>query len=80
MQEKAKFMSKQKDCFKCKHYYVTWDAKFPRGCKVYEVKSASVPSLVVAQATREGCTAFEEKANNQQKKKDSLDLNRDDLW
>lgn len=73
-------MSKQKDCMKCKHYFVTWDPKFPRGCRAYEVKSANPPWQIVAQSTKEGCVSYEAKADRNQDKNKGLDLNRNDLW
>ncbi|MFZ4713609.1 MAG: uracil-DNA glycosylase [Bacteriovoracaceae bacterium] len=73
-------MSKQKDCMNCKHFYVTWDPKFPRGCRAYEVKTANSPWQVVAQATSEGCVQFEAKKDRNAEQKKGLDLNRNDLW
>lgn len=73
-------MDKKKDCFKCKHYFVTWDARYPKGCRLYDVKSTQMPWVIVASATKEGCVGFEPKENKSAGKKDDLDLNRDDLW
>ena len=63
-------------CLKCRHYYVTWDPKLPKGCKLYQFKSKHMPSLEVELASGSECEGFEEKKS---KKKD-LDLNNDDLW
>lgn len=71
---------KRKNCFQCKHFYITWDKSFPRGCRVYDVKSRDLPSMIVAASTKEGCVAFEAKPNANQSKEKGLDLNRDDLW
>jgi hypothetical protein len=71
---------KSKNCFQCKHFFITWDKNFPRGCKVYDVKSRDLPCMIVAASTKEGCVAYELKANKVEKKDNGLDLNRDDLW
>ncbi|RDI41966.1 uracil-DNA glycosylase [Falsibacillus pallidus] len=48
----------QINCFKCRYFFVTWDAKSPRGCKAYGFKSALVPSKVVKQASGQECLKF----------------------
>jgi hypothetical protein len=57
MPEKLKTVN----CLKCKQYYVTWDAKFPKGCKLFKFKSKSSPSILVFEATGAMCEHFEEK-------------------
>jgi hypothetical protein len=49
------------DCFKCRHFYVTWDPSFPRGCRAFGIKSGNVPALEVRRATGRDCPVFEEK-------------------
>ena len=49
------------DCFKCKHFYVTWDQSFPRGCKAMGFKSKEMPADVVYQSSGMECMRFEEK-------------------
>lgn len=68
---------RRKDCFKCKHYFVSWDPHAPKGCRIHNFKSRELPSLVVFQSSGNSCLAFSEKADN---KKKELDLNRKDLW
>lgn len=46
------------NCFKCKYFYITWDSKFPKGCKFFGFKSKSVPSVSVYQATGNECEMF----------------------
>jgi hypothetical protein len=60
---KAADMSVQSrpDCYRCKHYYVTWDASFPYGCKGFEMKSKVFPSLSVFEASGARCMLFVEK-------------------
>jgi len=52
---------KRIDCFKCKHFYVTWDQSFPRGCRAMGFKSKEMPSDVVFQSSGMECMRFEEK-------------------
>ncbi|HAJ79083.1 MAG TPA: uracil-DNA glycosylase [Fibrobacteres bacterium] len=46
------------DCFKCKHYYITWDNKFPRGCRLFKFKSKYPPSRLVLESTGAPCDHF----------------------
>lgn len=54
------------NCIKCKNYYVTWDASFPRGCKLFGFKSKQMPSVLVQQATGAQCKNFDEKTKDNQ--------------
>jgi hypothetical protein len=60
------------DCFNCLHFYITWDAVNPRGCRAFGFKTARIPSDVVFETSGEVCLKF--KAKNKQattkKKKD----------
>lgn len=49
------------NCFQCKHFHVTWDKNFPRGCRAYGVRSIQLPSTVVKGNTKEGCLSFDSK-------------------
>ena len=49
------------DCHRCKHYYVTWDASFPHGCKGFGMKSKRFPSLSVYFASGTNCMLFSAK-------------------
>jgi hypothetical protein len=53
--------NKDIDCKNCRHYYITWDRKFPYGCKAIQFKSARLPSLEVFAASGIACLRFEEK-------------------
>lgn len=48
-------------CMRCKHYYSTFDPNLPRGCKLYQFQSATIPYILVKQSTGKDCTSFEEK-------------------
>lgn len=47
------------DCMKCRHFYVTWDEFFPRGCKAMSFKSREAPSRVVLSSSGIECQKFE---------------------
>jgi hypothetical protein len=47
------------DCLKCMHFYVTWDPAFPRGCRIFQIKTRNMPSWDVRSATGRACPAFE---------------------
>jgi hypothetical protein len=49
------------DCMKCCYFYVTWDPKFPKGCKAYGFKSQTMPSLTVLSSSGLPCLQFEPK-------------------
>lgn len=49
------------DCFTCQHFYVTWDKHYPKGCKVYNFKTAMMPSLKVKQAIGRDCPGYTKK-------------------
>lgn len=68
-------------CMKCKHYLVTFDPAAPRGCKLYNFKSAQMPYILVKQSSGKDCTSFEEK--NKKAKEDGSekkDLNDPKYW
>ena len=46
---------------KCKHYHVTFDVSAPRGCKLYQFKSTTMPYILVRQSTGKDCHSFEER-------------------
>lgn len=50
------------DCLHCEHYYVTWEAERPRGCRAYAFKSEQTPSDVVLASSGEPCQFFARKA------------------
>lgn len=55
-------------CMRCKHYHVTFDPAAPRGCKLFQFKSAVMPHVLVKQSTGSECKSFDEKV-----KKDNSD-------
>ena len=51
------------NCLKCRHFYVTWDPRFPRGCRAYEFKTRQIPSAVVRSSSGVDCMKFSPKSN-----------------
>ena len=49
------------DCFKCKHFAVSWNPSFPRACKLFGFKTAQMPSVAVLTSSGEPCEGFERK-------------------
>jgi hypothetical protein len=52
---------KRIQCQKCKYYHVTWEINFPNGCRLFEIKSKQMPSLIVYQSIGTQCDKFVEK-------------------
>lgn len=52
------------NCIKCNYFYITWDSKFPKACKLYGFKGKNYPSLTVFQATGKQCEHFTPKKTN----------------
>jgi len=48
-------------CRTCKHYHITWDKDFPKGCRAMGFKSANMPSHVVQEASGMPCQRYEKK-------------------
>lgn len=64
MSPKSKFQNNTVDrslCRKCKHYYVTWDPKYPHGCRGFNMESKQHPGLVVQKNSGQECLLFEPK-------------------
>jgi hypothetical protein len=49
------------NCKKCKFFYITWDKKFPYGCKLYEIKSKTTPDAQVLVNTGIACLGYQPK-------------------
>jgi len=52
------------DCMKCRHYYVTWDPNYPKGCRAFGFKSHAMPSIAVRSSSGKPCMSFESKSDN----------------
>ncbi len=56
------------NCFNCMHFIITWDDRFPRGCKAMDFKSRHMPSVAVYEASGMACIKFrpkKQKSGNQ---------------
>lgn len=51
------------NCMKCRHFFVTWDPRAPRGCQAMGFKGMMMPSQQVLVVTGKPCQLFEEKGN-----------------
>jgi hypothetical protein len=51
-------MKENVNCLKCKYYLVTWDARYPRGCKLFGFKGTTMPSITVYRSTGAACQNF----------------------
>lgn len=51
------------NCTKCIHYYITLDEKFPKGCRVFNIKGKTMPSVDVKRFTGHICPVFTRKEN-----------------
>ncbi|HEY3275554.1 MAG TPA: hypothetical protein VGJ94_02955 [Syntrophorhabdaceae bacterium] len=49
---------KKIDCFTCTHFYVTWDSRFPKGCRAMGFKSRELPSVVVFRNSGMECLRY----------------------
>jgi hypothetical protein len=69
-------------CMRCKHYQVTFDVNAPRGCKLFNFKSTTMPYILVKQSTGHDCNSFEEKKKQGQEenKVEKTDFNDPKYW
>lgn len=49
------------NCMSCVNFFVTWDPKFPMGCKLYGIKSKTAPHDQVFQNTGQPCLVYQPK-------------------
>jgi len=54
------FPDRAPPCLKCVHFTVTFNAAFPRACRVFGIQTASMPSHEVFLATGKHCPEFTE--------------------
>ena len=55
------------NCYKCVYYYVTWDPKFPKGCRFFGFKTAGTPSADVYRSAGASCNGFAKKNTEKDK-------------
>lgn len=49
------------NCLKCTHYFVTWNRRYPRGCRVYGFETDLMPSDAVLIYTCKSCNYYKNK-------------------
>jgi hypothetical protein len=52
------------DCLRCSAYFVTHVADHPHGCRTFAMKSKSLPSIAVREASGRECGAFEPRGDH----------------
>ncbi len=57
----------RKICYDCEYYYITWDKKFPKGCKGFGFKSVRMPCDEVKDSSGEVCKMHRPKQKKEQK-------------
>lgn len=69
----------QVNCRKCKFFYITWDKKFPNGCRFFAFKTNKMPSISVLEASGKKCLNFqckESKSTEQEPQNNDKELDR----
>jgi len=61
------------NCYKCAHFAVSWDPKFPRSCKLFGFKTAGLPSVSVFESSGEECAGFRQKTAGKKAGRHGLD-------
>ncbi len=61
------------NCNRCKHYFITFDKSASKGCKIFGIKSNTLPSTIVKSANGRDCNGFELKDRFKNKAKDLND-------
>ncbi len=59
--------TKRINCYKCAYFHVTWDKRFPKGCKAYGFKTHYLPSIMVYHSSGLRCLKFTPKEMNKEK-------------
>ena len=50
---------KRISCYKCVHYFVTWDNAHRHGCRALGFKTSEMPSMVVWRSSGIDCLYFQ---------------------
>lgn len=58
---------KKVNCFRCRHFYITYQHQFPRGCKALGFKSREMPAQAVFKASGMECLHFQKRYSQQQR-------------
>ncbi|MCW7752813.1 uracil-DNA glycosylase [Desulfobotulus sp. H1] len=69
-----KTQKKRINCYRCRHYYITWEPKFPHGCRGLNFKSREMPSLAVFRSSGQPCHFYTPKPGNTHSKTTKKDI------
>ncbi|PKL88161.1 MAG: uracil-DNA glycosylase [Ignavibacteriae bacterium HGW-Ignavibacteriae-2] len=54
-------MAPKINCRLCKYFYITWEKKYPYGCRGYEFKTSQMPSVKVKSFSGIECLKYQPK-------------------
>jgi len=54
---------KGNNCYRCRHFRITWQAAMPYACKAYGFKARQLPSLLVMSQSGQACLMYAPKAS-----------------
>ena len=60
------------NCWKCRFFQISWSPKMPYTCRLYGIKSKTLPCLEVLSADGRKCRGFLRKKTKVNKKKENL--------
>ena len=67
------------NCNKCKHYFITFNQQTPKGCRIYNIQSQTIPSQVV-KAANNGIDCIGFQAKESKLKREGKNLNDERYW
>ncbi len=50
---------KRINCYTCRHFYITWDENYPKGCMAFGFKTKYFPHNVVISASGMKCLGYQ---------------------
>ena len=65
MTDKNKEEIQHINCFSCEHFFITYEQKYPYGCRIISFKSARMPSVDVYINSNMECGLFVQKERKQ---------------
>ncbi len=63
--EGNKVSGQHKDCNSCAHFFITWNKKFPYGCRAIGFMSSNLPNKDVLEVEGRDCLAFTQKHSHE---------------
>ena len=69
--------AQQVDCNACVHFFITWDKRFPYGCKAMGFMSSHSPSKDVFEVEGRDCLVYRSKQSSPDEKENlKIEVNR----